>query len=116
MSAITGPNPGISAGLSLVPVRVAMSTRMSTTALDPVSFNSTPLRRSRKTSARIWSVVRGSSECFKPLAILLSDDNQRVAAIYPRGEVAVVEGAGHNLAYENTAFTIDLIRDFITRK
>jgi hypothetical protein len=24
--------------------------------------------------------------------------------------------AGHNLAYENTAFTIDLIRDFITRK
>ncbi len=46
----------------------------------------------------------------------VADDNQRVAAIYPRGEAAVVEGAGHNLAYENTAFTIDLMRDFITRK
>lgn len=46
----------------------------------------------------------------------VADHNQRVAAIYPRGEAAAIEGAGHNLAYENTAFTIDLISDFITRK
>jgi len=44
----------------------------------------------------------------------VAHDNQRVAAIYPNGEASVIERAGHNLAYEHTAFTIKLIRDFVT--
>jgi pimeloyl-ACP methyl ester carboxylesterase len=43
----------------------------------------------------------------------VAHDNQRVAAIYPNAEASVIEGAGHNLAYEHTAFTIKLIRDFV---
>lgn len=43
------------------------------------------------------------------------NDNQRVAAIYPKGEAAIVKSGGHNLANENTAFTINLIASFIAR-
>jgi len=43
------------------------------------------------------------------------NDNQRVAAIYSKGEAAIVKGAGHALAYENTAFTTNLISSFIVR-
>lgn len=45
----------------------------------------------------------------------LPNDNERVAGIYPKGEPATVKDAGHNLANENTAFTINLIASFITR-
>jgi pimeloyl-ACP methyl ester carboxylesterase len=44
------------------------------------------------------------------------NDNQRVAAIYPKkGEAAIVKDAGHNLAGESTAFTTNLIASFIAR-
>jgi len=45
----------------------------------------------------------------------LLNDNQRVAAIYPKGESAIVKDAGHNLVVENTAFTANLIASFVAR-
>lgn len=63
----------------------------------------------RETATSPTLVVQGEiSELHIP------GDNRRVATLYPDGQAAVVPNAGHNLHGENTAFTVDLILNFIS--
>ena len=45
----------------------------------------------------------------------IPDANVRLAAEFSQGEPGIINGAGHNLAYEQTEATIKLINEFITR-